>query len=172
MKTKLILRVDFPELGNTGEVVEVNAGYARNYLLPRGLAYAYSEDASRRIEKAKVEAEAHRAEVRSDMKALADRLASVQLTFEENANKGGHLYGAVTAKRIAEALSEHQLNIPEAHVRLADPIRNTGEYTVAVHVHADIDAEVQVWVVSATPAPAPKVEEAPAEAAESEDATS
>ncbi len=175
MKIKLILRMDFPELGNTGEVVEVNAGYARNYLVPRGLAYPFSEDAMRRIEKASAEAEVHRAAVRSDMKAVADRLTGIQLTFEENANKGGHLYGAVTAKRIAEALSEHQLDIPEAHVRLSDPIRNIGEYAVAVHVHGDIDAEVQVWVVSATPAPAPAVEEAPAEAdeaAESEEATS
>lgn len=172
MKTKLILRVDFPELGNTGEVVEVNAGYARNYLVPRGLAYAFSDDAMRRIEKATAEAEVHRAAIRSDMNSVAARLAGVQLTFEENANKGGHLYGAVTAKRIAEALGEHQLDIPEAHVRLSEPIRNTGEYTVVVHVHADIDAEVQVWVVSATPAPAPAAEEAPAEAAESEEATS
>jgi large subunit ribosomal protein L9 len=172
MKTKLILRVDMPELGHTGEVVEVASGYARNFLVPRGLAYTYTEDAKRRIEKAKIEAEVHRAEVRTDMVALAARLASVQLTFEENANAGGHLYGAVTAKRIAEALGEHQLDIPENHVRLADPIRNTGEYTVAVHVHADIDAEVQIWVVSTTPAPAPVAVEAPAATEESEEATS
>ena len=176
MKTKLILRVDHPELGHTGDVVEVSAGYARNFLMPRGLAYAFSEDAVLRIEKAKAEAEAHRAAIRADMEALAKRLTGVQLTFEENANENGHLYGAVTAKRISEALGKHQLDIPENHVRLSEPIRETGEYSVPVHVHGDIDAEVQVWVVSTTPAPAPEAEEAPAEAAaeaeESEEATS
>ena len=158
MKTKLILREDHPELGHTGDVIEVSSGYARNYLLPLGLAYAFSEDAMRRIEKARHEAEAHRAAIRSDMEALAKRLSGVQLTFEENCNEGGHLYGAVTAKRIAEALAGHGVEVPDAHVRLAEPIRNVGEYVVPVHVHAEIDAEVQVWVVSTTPVVAPEAE--------------
>ena len=74
MKTKLILRQDLPELGHTGDVIEVSSGYARNYLLPNDLAYAYSEDAMRRIEKARAEAEQVRAELRADMEALAKRL--------------------------------------------------------------------------------------------------
>jgi len=166
MKTKLILREDHPALGNTGDVVEVSSGYARNYLLPRGLAYAFSEDAMLRIEKARLEAEDQRAAMRADMEALSKRLVSVQLTFEENANDSGHLYGAVTTKRIAEALAEHGLDIPDAHIKLPEPIRQTGEYAVEVHVHADIETEIQVWVVSTTPTEAsPTVETVVAETA-------
>lgn len=166
MKTKLILSEDLPALGHTGDVVEVSSGYARNFLLPRGLALPYSDDAVRRLEKARIVAEEHRAAIRSDMEALSKRLSSVQLTFEENASKTGHLYGAVTAKRISEALAEQGLDVPEAHVRLSEPIRDTGEYAVPLHVHADIDTEIQVWVVSLTPAPAAEEgDEASAEAA-------
>ena len=88
IKTKLILREDHPELGNTGDVVEVSPGYARNYLLPRGLAYAFSEDAILRIEKARLEAEAHRAAVRADMESVAKRLASIGAENTEDNRRG------------------------------------------------------------------------------------
>lgn len=164
MKTKLILRVDHPVLGHTGDVIEVSSGYARNHLLPLNLAFPFSEDAIRRIEKKKVEAEAERAALRSDMEALASRLESVQLNFIENVSEAGHLYGAVTAKRIAEGIAEQGLPIPEAHVRLAEPIRTVGEYEVPIHVHSEINASVKVWVVAKEE---PKAEE-PAEGEDSE----
>jgi large subunit ribosomal protein L9 len=148
VKTKLILRVDHPVLGHTGDVIEVASGYARNHLVPMGLAYDYSEDAIRRIEKRKAEAELHRAAILKDMEALSKRLASVQLTFVENVSEAGHLYGAVTAMRIADAIAEAGLEIPEAHVRLAEPIRMVGEYEVPIHVHSELSASVQVWVLA------------------------
>ncbi len=148
MKTKLILRVDHPVLGNTGDVIEVASGYARNHLLPLDLAYPYSEDAMRRIEKKRIEAEKVRAEMRADMEALANRMADIQLTFIENVSAAGHLYGAVTSKRIAEEIAAQGLEIPEAHVRLAEPIRAVGEYEVPIHVHTEIKASVKVWVVA------------------------
>ncbi len=148
VKTKLILRVDHPVLGHTGDVIEVAPGFARNHLVPLGLAYDFSEDAVRRIEKKKAEAELHRAAMLKDMEALSKQLASLQLTFVENVSEAGHLYGAVTAKRIAEAIAEHGLEIPEAHVRLAEPIRLVGEFEVPVHVHSEINASVQVWVLA------------------------
>jgi large subunit ribosomal protein L9 len=148
MKTKLILRVDHPVLGHTGDVIEVASGYARNHLLPLNLAYPYSEDAVLRIEKKKGEAEAERAALRNDMEALAKRLEGVQLNFIENVSEAGHLYGAVTAKRISEGIGEQGLEIPEAHVRLAEPIRTVGEYEVPIHVHSEINASVKVWVVA------------------------
>jgi large subunit ribosomal protein L9 len=147
MKTKLILRVDHAVLGNTGDVIEVASGYARNHLVPSGMAYAYSEDAVLRIEKKRVEAEQTRAAMRQDMEALAKRLESLSLTFEEKVSGEGHLYGAVTAKRIADAISEQGLETSEANVRLAEPIRAVGEYEVPIHVHAEINAAVKVWVV-------------------------
>lgn len=151
MKTRLILNEDIPALGNTGDTVEVAPGYARNFLLPLGLALPWSEDSVRRIDKRRKEAEARRIEMRSDMEALAARLAELQITFEEKANEEGHLYGAVNSRRLAERLAAAGFEVPENHVRLAEPIRQVGEYTVPIHVHSDIRAAVKVWVVAVQP---------------------
>jgi len=162
MKIKLILRVDHPVLGHTGDVIEVASGFARNNLIPMNLASPYSEDAMRRIEKKKVEAEAVRAEMLKDMEVLAKRLESVELNFIENVSAAGHLYGAVTAKRIAEEIAAAGIEIPEAHVRLAEPIRVVGEFAVPIHVHSAISASVKVWVVAKEepePEPEPEGEE-------------
>jgi large subunit ribosomal protein L9 len=163
VKTRLILNDDIPALGNTGDVVEVTPGYARNFLLPMGLALPWSADAVRRIERRRKEAEARRIAMRADMEALAARLAGVQLTFEEKANEEGHLYGAVNARRLAERLAAEGFAMPENHVRLAEPIRQVGEYTVPIHVHADVSASVKVWVVAVQPEPSSDAP-APAEA--------
>ncbi len=158
MKTRLILNEDIPTLGNTGDVIAVSPGYARNYLLPNRLALPYSEDAVRRIDRRSKEAEVKRIEMRADMELLAKRLAELQITFEEKVNEEGHLYGAVNARRLAERLAEAGFAIPENHVRLAEPIRQVGEYSVPLHVHSDIKAAVKVWVVGlivpTPPAPA------------------
>lgn len=163
MKTRLILNDDIPALGNTGDVVDVAPGYARNFLLPMGLALPWSADAVRRIEKRRKEAEARRIAQRADMEALAARLATLQLTFEEKANEEGHLYGAVNARRLAERLAAEGFAVPEQHVRLAEPIRHVGEFSVPIHVHADVRAAIKVWVVAVLPAPAAEPA-APAEA--------
>lgn len=165
MKTRLILNADIPTLGLTGEVIEVTPGYARNFLLPNDLALPYSDDAVRRIDKRRKEAETKRIEMRADMQALAERLAALSITFEEKVSEEGHLYGAVNARRLAERLAAEGLEIPENHIRLAEPIRQTGEYSVPIHVHADIKAAVKVWVVGITqPSPAAPAPAAPPEA--------
>jgi large subunit ribosomal protein L9 len=160
MKMKLILSADDATLGHTGDVVEVTAGYARNWLIPRGLALPYSKDAIRRIEKHRVAAEHVRIEQLSDMQALADKLASIELSFTEKVSSAGHLYGAVTAKRISEALGEQGVDISESNVRLGEPIRAVGEFEVPIHVHSDLNAAVKVWVVGQEVAE-PEVEETP-----------
>jgi|FLOH01.1.fsa_nt_gi large subunit ribosomal protein L9 len=165
VKTKLILRVDHPVLGHTGDVIEVAPGFARNHLVPMGLAYDFCEDAVRRIEKNKAAAELVRAEMLKDMEVLSKRMAAIQLTFVENVSAAGHLYGAVTAKRIAEAIAEQGFTIPEAHVRLAEPIRVVGEFEVPIHVHSEISAAVRVWVLAKEE---PKAEVAVAEEGKSD----
>jgi large subunit ribosomal protein L9 len=160
MKMKLILRADDATLGHTGDVVEVTAGYARNFLIPRGLAFPYSDDAVRRIEKHRVAADQLRIEQLSDMQALADKLATIELSFTEKVSSAGHLYGAVTAKRISESLAEHDFDISESNVRLGEPIRVVGEFEVPIHVHSDLNAAVKVWVVGQEVAE-PELEETP-----------
>ena len=160
MKLKLILRADDPTLGHTGDVVEVSAGYARNYLIPNGLAYSYSEDAVLRIEKHRKEAEAARLAQRADMQLLADKLSGIELSFTEKVSSAGHLYGAVTAKTISEKLAEEGYDVTEANVRLGEPIREVGEFEVPIHVHSEIKASVNVIVLGDEVAE-PEIEETP-----------
>ncbi|RMH03444.1 MAG: 50S ribosomal protein L9 [Planctomycetota bacterium] len=149
MKTRLILREDIPSLGHVGDTVEVEAGYARNYLLPLGKAYLHCADAEQRVAKARKAAEERRLAERKEHEALAARLAGVQLTFEEKVSEEGHLYGSVTAHRIAEALREQGLPIEDRQIRLAEPLRSIGETEVVIHVHGEVEAAIKVWVVAA-----------------------
>lgn len=149
MKTRVILREDVSALGATGDVVEVAPGYARNHLIPLGLAYPYSADAMKRVELDRERAAERRAALLQELEGLAERLRGVQLTFEERASEEGHLFGSVSASRIAEALQAQGLDVAERDVRLAEPIRQRGEYEVVVHVHADLEVKVKVWVVAA-----------------------
>lgn len=147
-KTRMILREDIPTLGHVGDVVEVTTGYARNFLVPTGKAYPYSAEGMRRIENARVEAEKEREALAKQFQALNERLDGVELTFEERASEEGKLFGAVTAKRIADGLVDKGLDLAENQVRLAEPIRNVGEYVVPIHVHGDLNTEIKVWVVA------------------------
>ncbi len=155
MNTRVILRQDIPSLGHTGDAVEVRPGYARNYLFPKGLAYPYSEDSLLRVEKDRILAAEKRAAQDAEFSAVAERISSVQLTFEEKVSPEGHLYGSVSAARIAEALGAQGFEIEERQIRLAEPLRQIGEFTVPVHVHGELEAQVKVWVVSVAPATPP-----------------
>ena len=148
MKTRIILREDIPALGNVGDVLEVAAGFARNNLLPLGLAMPYSEEGMRAIEKPRVQAEEQRAAQAVEHEALAARLTSLQITFEEKVNADGHLYGAVTSKRIGEELTGQGFELPDSHIRLAEPIREAGEFEVPIHIHGDLTAGLKVWVLA------------------------
>lgn len=152
MKTRVILRDDIPALGEVGDVVEVQPGFARNHLIPLGLAFPFSEDAVGRVRKDRQLALQRRAAIQAEYEALNARLGSVQLTFEEKASEEGSLYGSVNAARIAASLVQQGLNVSERSVRLAEPIRQVGEYEVPVHIHGDLEAVVKVWVVAAKPA--------------------
>ncbi len=162
MKTRVILREDIASLGHVGEAVEVNAGFARNHLFPLGKAYPYSADALQRVEKDRKVAEERRLAERKEHEAVAARLADVQLTFEEKVSDEGHLYGSVSSHRIAEALQGQGLPIEDRQVRLAEPLREVGEFEVTIHIHGEVEAPIKVWVVAAAAA-APTAAETPAE---------
>ena len=148
MKTRIILCEDIPALGNVGDVLEVAAGFARNNLLPLGLAMPYSEEGMRAIEKSRTQAGEKRAALAVEHEALASRLGSLQITFEEKVNADGHLYGAVTAKRIGEELAVQGFELPDSHIRLAEPIREAGEFEVPIHIHGDLTVDLKVWVLA------------------------
>jgi large subunit ribosomal protein L9 len=147
---EVILRQDIPDLGKAGNVVAVRDGYGRNYLIPRGLAYAATAG-----NKAKVVNEAKRrgqiaAGEKSDAEALAQRLLAQDLTFTVRAGEGDKLFGSITSADIAARLAELGQPVDKRLIELAEPIKMIGVYKVPVRLHHDVRPELRVWVVKAT----------------------
>src|SRR5438309_2826166 len=115
---QLVLTEDVPNLGRQGDVVEVKAGYGRNYLLPNGLATVPSEHNLRLLERYKQRVSAAREARIADLRALADQIQHVTVTIETNANEEGHLYGSVGPAEISRALKDQRLNVDPEMVRL------------------------------------------------------
>ena len=141
----LIQNVDF--LGKQGEVVEVKAGYAKNYLIPHGLATVATEHHKRMVEKHKTKLQEIEHARLADLRKYAEDLAKQSVTIEANANDEGHLYGSVGAPEIVAALKKHDFTITTDQVRLEGPLKELGLYTVKVHLAAEVDGELKVWVV-------------------------
>lgn len=144
---ELLLIHTVEHLGNQGDVVEVKAGYAKNYLFPHGLATIATEHHKRMVEKHREKLlEIEKSRIAS-LKQLANTVAKQSVTIESNANDEGHLYGSVGAPEIIAALKEQRFNFTEDQVRLEGPLKEVGLYTVKLHVAKDVEAELKVWVV-------------------------
>lgn len=144
---EVILREDVAHLGKTGDLVTVKDGYARNYLIPRGLAYPATDANKRRIEAERERRAARLATERAQAESLAERLGAVSLTFTARAGEGEKLFGSVTAADIAAKLQEQGFEVDKRRVELEEPIRMIGIYKVPVRLEAGVVAEVRVWVV-------------------------
>jgi large subunit ribosomal protein L9 len=145
---KLVLTEDVQYLGKQGEVVEVKPGYARNYLLPMGLATAPTEHNLRLVERHKERvAQAREAKI-ADLKVLAEQIQRVpHLTIESLANEEGHLYGSVGAPEISKALKGKNLKVESDMVRLAGLIKECGLYEVELNLGYDTTSQVKVMIV-------------------------
>jgi large subunit ribosomal protein L9 len=144
---RLLLLKDVRKLGHIGDVVEVSAGYARNYLLPQRLATEPTEENIRAIESAKQAAAAERARRAQQFVELAERLRDMSITIEAAANPEGTLYGSVGPREIAAALQAQGLAVLPEHVALATPIRTLDNRTVTIEFTDEITAQLKVWVV-------------------------
>ena len=145
MQLLLIQSVD--HLGRQGDIVEVKAGYANNYLIPQGLATLATDHHIRMVDKHKarlLEIEKSRL---ADLQGLADAISKQSITIEANANDEGHLYGSVGASEIIAALKQVDFNVSTDQVRLEGVLKELGLYTVKIHLHQEIEAELKVWVV-------------------------
>ena len=144
---ELLLIQSVDNLGKQGEVVEVKAGYANNYLLPQGLATIASEHHKRMVEKHKAKLQAIEESRLKDLRDLAKLVAKQSITIEANANEEGHLYGSVGAVEIVQALKQNEITLATDQIRLEGVLKELGLYTVKVHLHQDIETELKVWVV-------------------------
>jgi large subunit ribosomal protein L9 len=144
---ELLLAEDVNALGKQGEIVSVKPGFARNYLLPHGLATVATEHNKRQVEKHRKKLEDLVRDKIKALKKLAETVSKYSVTLEANANPEGHLYGSITAPDISKALKAANYAIEAENVRLEGPLKETGMYTVKVYLHPDVETEVKVWVV-------------------------
>lgn len=147
MAVELILRKDVPKLGRLGDVVKVAPGYARNYLLPRGLAMRVSADNVQRLAKEKEKADKLREIEKAEARGLAEKISSASATVAVKANEEGHLYGSVDARMVAEAFQREGFPVDPKAVELEENIKELGVYPLRITLVEDVTAETKVWVV-------------------------
>ncbi len=144
---EIILRQGVENLGKPGDVVNVKAGYARNYLLPHGLAYEATPGNLKRIQQERDRLEAAENERRAGAQGIAEKLEQVSLTFSARVGEEGKLFGSVTATDIAQQLEAQGFHVEKRQIDLHEPIKALGVYRVPVRLHADVKPEIRVWVI-------------------------
>jgi large subunit ribosomal protein L9 len=144
---KVILRKNSEKLGNVGEVVSVKDGYARNYLIPRSIAYEATEGSLRQLEEERkqqsrvVDKEIKQAE------ALASQLEKISITIKMKVGEEDKLFGSVTSQMIAEALIEKEITIDKRNIVLEEPLKALGIYDVPVKLAGGVNGKLKVWIV-------------------------
>jgi large subunit ribosomal protein L9 len=146
--TTILLREDVDALGGRGEIVKVKAGYARNYLLPQGLATLATKGNVKQIEQERAALLKKAAVEKATAEGQKEQMGTIELSFERLAGEGGTLFGSVTSMDIAEALQAKGYEIDRRKIVLRDAIKETGEYTVKVKLHRDVVLEVPVTVTA------------------------
>ena len=146
---EVILRQAVENLGKPGEVVKVSNGYARNYLLPRGVAFEATPGNLKRIQQERDRLEAAENERRTAAQGLATKLEQVQLTFSARVGDEGKLFGSVTSADVAQQLEAQGYHIEKRQIDLHEPIKALGVYRIPIRLHADVKPEIRVWVIKA-----------------------
>lgn len=145
---KVILSKDIKELGKKGQAVEVSEGYARNYLLPRGLAVLATEGATKAFTQEKQAQDRKKAREIATAQALAAKLTATELRLRAKVGDGGRLFGSVTAADIAASLAAHGIVIDKRRIELREPIKVAGRFTIEVKVYQEISATLTLDVVA------------------------
>jgi large subunit ribosomal protein L9 len=144
--TTILLREDIETLGGRGEIVKVKAGYARNYLLPHGLATLATKGNIRQIEKEREALLKKASAEKATAELQADQMKDISLSFVRKAGETGQLFGSVTTMDIADALKAKGYETDRRKIVLKDAIKETGEFTVGVKLHRDVTLQVPVTV--------------------------
>lgn len=143
---KVILKQDVAGQGKKGDVLNVNDGYARNYLLARGLATEATAGGLNEIKRQQDAAAAVKAQERADAKALAEKIKAVNITVPVKSGENGKIFGSVTSKEIAEELQKQGLPVDKKMLVLRDPIKQTGNYEIEIKIYPEISAKLKLTV--------------------------
>ena len=144
---EVILRQAVESLGHPGDVVKVSNGYARNFLLPRGVAFEATPGNLRRIQQERDRLDAAENERRGAAQQLAEKFEQVQLTFSARVGEEGKLFGSVTSADIAQQLEAQGFHVEKRQIDLHEPIKALGVYRIPIRLHADVKPEIRVWVI-------------------------
>ena len=145
---EVILREDVKSLGKAGALVRVKPGYARNFLLPRGLAYEASEGNKKRIAAEQKARETRLASDRAEAQRVAAALGALKVTIAAKAGEGERLFGSITAQDIADKLATLGHSIDKRKIELDHPIKTIGAHTVPLRLHSEVVAEIPLTVVA------------------------
>ncbi|MGO9379719.1 MAG: 50S ribosomal protein L9 [Dissulfurispiraceae bacterium] len=144
---KVILKADVKDLGRIGEVVNVKDGFARNYLVPQGLAAEASTKNVKALEHEKRKIQEMARKVKTGAAGLAEKIAAAKVTIKAKSGEEDKLFGSVTSMDIAEALKAEGIEVDKKKIHLDEPIKRLGEYTVSIKLHSEVSAQLNVQVV-------------------------
>ena len=143
---EVILSKDVPVLGKIGEVVKVKDGYARNYLIPKKLAYMATPANLKRIEQQEKKRRAQFEQEKQEAEAMAEKLAKVSCTISAEVNDLDKLYGAITEADIAKALEVEGHTVDKKNIIIEKPIEELGIFEIGVKLHSEVTAKIRIWV--------------------------
>jgi len=144
---EVILRTDVPKLGKAGDIVKVKDGFARNYLLPKGLAIPANQKTIKALENQRKIILAKAERERKKAQSLAEKLTGVTLTFYRKVIEGERIYGSISAQDIVKALEEKGLNLERRFVLIDEPIKQLGTYEIPIRLGPGVEVKIKVEVV-------------------------
>ena len=144
---KIILRKDFESIGKAGEVVVVKNGFARNFLIPKGIALKADNRNIQLLEVEKKQEEVKVSKDKKDAELLAEQLSKISCTATVNVGEEDKVFGSVTTQNIADLLKEQEVEIDRKKIILNEPIKALGIYTIPIKIHPEVEAKIKLWVV-------------------------
>ena len=144
---KVILKSDVKDLGRIGEVVNVKDGFARNYLLPQGIAAEANTKNVKALEHETKKIQEMARKVKSGASGIAEQIAAAKVIIKAKAGEEDKLFGSVTSMDIADALKAEGIEIDKKKIHIDEPIKRLGDYTVTIKLHSEVSAQLNVQVV-------------------------
>ncbi|MCK9574104.1 MAG: 50S ribosomal protein L9 [Candidatus Omnitrophica bacterium] len=144
---KIIITKDTEKLGKEGDVIEVKEGFARNFLLPRGLAIKATKNSFKEIEELKKRKDKQEEKVKIDALEIKTKIEALSLTITTEAKDTEELYGSITEQQILKALKEEGLALDKGKIALPEPVKKLGVYNLKVKLHPTVEANLRLWVM-------------------------